>query len=325
MPGADATGLQDVRSGGAWTPAQRRKNDAIWALSTLALLGLGRMPVAVLRLLGRGLGLAAHTLVAGARRMAEANVERALPALGAVERRRLVRRCFVTLGGLLGETAAALRPGGGAPLLALSDEARTTLAQARGEGRGVVFPSAHLGPWERVAASLVAGGIPLVTLARESYDPRFSDLYARLRGGHGVGVVWRSSPGAAARILRTLRAGQVLGVPMDLRSRVPSCGVAFLGHDAATPIGPARIALRAGSPVVVGTAAPRPAGAATAAQPWWVTATRIPTDDLGSDDESAFELTARINGELSRRILAMPDAWVWMHDRWGVERSGTGV
>lgn len=79
MSGTGAAGLEDVRSGGAWTPAQRRKNDAIWVLSSLALLGLGRMPVAVLRLLGRGLGLAAHALVAGARRTAEANVERALP------------------------------------------------------------------------------------------------------------------------------------------------------------------------------------------------------------------------------------------------------
>jgi KDO2-lipid IV(A) lauroyltransferase len=318
IPGADTTGLRDVRSGGAWTPAQRTKNDAIWALSTLGLMGLGRLPLAALRLLGRGLGLAAYALVASARRTAEANVERAMPELDARERRRLVRRCFVTLGGLLGETVAALRPGGGAPLLELSEEARATLAEARSEGRGVVFPSAHLGPWERVAASLVAGGIPLVTLARESYDPRFSDLYTRLRGGHGVGVVWRSSPGAASRILRTLRAGQVLGVPMDLRSRVPSCSVPFLGHPAPTPIGPARIALRAGSPVVVGTAAPRPAGAATKSQPWWVTATRIPTDDLACCDEAeaAIELTARINRALSHRILAMPQAWVWMHDRW---------
>lgn len=322
----DGSALRDVRSGGAWTPAQRTKNDAIWALSTLALLGLGWLPLTALRALGHGLGLAAHVLLASARRTATLNVARALPDLGTNERRRLVRRCFVTLGELLGETVAALRPGGGPPPLELSDDARATLADALGEGRGVVFPSAHLGPWERVAASLVAGGIPLVTLARESYDPRLSRLYARLRDDRGVGVVWRSSPGAAARILRTLRAGQVLGVPMDLRSRVPSCTAPFLGHDAPTPIGPARIALRTGAPVVVGTAAPRAAGAVTRSEPWCVTATRIPTDDLGPDEESAIELTARINRELSRRILAMPQAWVWMHDRWaGFVPARTGV
>jgi len=75
-------------------------------------------------------------------------------------------------------------------------------------------------------------------------------------------------------------------------------------------VGPARIALRTGAPVVVGTAAPDQGGG------WIVTATRIRTDDLGSSGEDAVELTARINAELSRRIRAMPHAWVWMHDRW---------
>ena len=60
-----------------------------------------------------------------------------------------------------------------------------------------------------------------MTIARESYDPRLSRIYERLRGGHGVDVIWRARPGASARILRALRSGRVLGVPMDLRSRVP--------------------------------------------------------------------------------------------------------
>ena len=331
MTNGDTLDARDVRSGGSWTLAQRAKNDAIWVMSSLALLGLGRLPLAALRALGRGLGRAAHLLVARARHTAEANVTRVLPDLEASERHRLVRRCFVTLGEILGETVATLRPQGGPPLLELSEDARITLAEARGEGRGVVFPSAHLGPWERVAASLVAGGIPLVTLARESYDPRFSELYARLRGGRGVGVVWRSSPGAAAKILRTLRAGQVLGVPMDLRSRVPSCSSPFLGHAAPTPIGPARIALRAGAPVVVGTVAPMSIGHGSSQSPpsperWCVTATRIRTEDLGSDEKAAATLTDRINEELSRRILALPHAWVWMHDRWAdVDGARTGL
>jgi len=97
---------------------------------------------------------------------------------------------------------------------------------------------------------------------------------------------------------------------------VPSRSVRFLGHPAPTPIGPARIALRVRCPVVVGTAAPGVDAGNEA--PWCVTATRIATDDLdGSQSEDAeLELTTRINDELSRRILAAPHAWVWMHDRW---------
>jgi lauroyl/myristoyl acyltransferase len=103
---------------------------------------------------------------------------------------------------------------------------------------------------------------------------------------------------------------------MDLRSRVPCCQAPFLGHEAPTPIGPARIALRTGAAVVVGTAAPSPEGGLV------VTATRIATHDVPRDLPGAVELTRRINAELSRRILALPRAWVWMHERWP---CGTGV
>jgi KDO2-lipid IV(A) lauroyltransferase len=183
--------------------------------------------------------------------------------------------------------------------------ALAVLDAARREGRGVVFASAHLGPWERVAASLARAGVPLVALVRDSYDPRFSRLYERLRGRAGVHVVWRGRPGAAARIVRTLRGGGVLGIPMDLRARVPSCDVPFLGREAPTPV------------------APRGSGGSRG-EGLHVTATRISTDRLGTADLAARALTARINEELSRRILALPQAWTWPHPRWTVAPR-TGV
>jgi len=299
---------RDLRAGGSWTRLQRAKNDALWMLASLALAAVRPLPAAALRVLGRAIGVASHTLARGARRQALANVTLALPALDAPSRHALVRRCFETLGESLGETVALLRPGAGSPL-AVADHARVLLDAAMREGRGVMFLSAHLGPWESVAASLAAAGVPIVVLARESYDPRFTRLYERLRAAHSVGILWRSRPGTAARILRTLRGGGVLGIPMDLRARVASCDAPFLGHPAPTAVGPARIALRTGAAVVVGTAAPGAGGIL-------VTATRIPTSDLACDGDGSRELTERINAELSRRILALPHAWVWMHERW---------
>ncbi|HTQ48063.1 MAG TPA: lysophospholipid acyltransferase family protein [Polyangiaceae bacterium] len=299
----------DVREGGSWSAMQRTKNTAIWLLASAALAAARPLPPSVLRAIGRGLGLAAHRLAGRARRTALDNVSLALPHLDDRERRDLVERCFATLGTLLGETVAMMRPGAIDPL-PFAPGALATFDGARAAGRGVLFVSAHLGPWERVAASLVAAGIPLVAIARESYDPRLSRIYERLRGRHGVDVIWRSRPGASARILRALRGGRVLGVPMDLRSRVSSCDAPFLGHPAPTPVGPARIALRTRSPVLVGTVAPDALGALQ------VTVSRIETSDVPADAHGAIELTRRINLELSSRILALPHAWVWMHDRW---------
>jgi Kdo2-lipid IVA lauroyltransferase/acyltransferase len=331
---ADAADARDLRAGGQWTRRQRAKNDVLFGLALVALAVSRALPLRVLHGLGRGLGVVAHALAGDARRIALANVARVFPDLDGSARRAFVRRSFATMGELLADAVALLRPAGG-PLLALAPEALAVFDEARREGRGVVFASAHLGPWERVAASLVAAGVPFTALARESYDPRFTRLYTRLRGARGVRVVWRAGPGAVAGIVRTLKRGEVLGVPMDLRSRVASCDAYFLGHRAPTAVGPARIALRTGAAVVVGTVAlapqaprtPRtpggalaPAGTTAGLSPpgrLVITATRIPTDGLDlRADGAALALTERINQELSRRILALPHAWVWMHERW---------
>jgi KDO2-lipid IV(A) lauroyltransferase len=308
--------IADVRDGRRWSRAQSVKNDVLYALAITALALVRPLPAAALRTLGRALGIAAYALFGDARRIARANLARAFPSLDDRARGALLRRTYLSLGTSLGDTLAMLGGsstiGAHAHALSLDDASRETLREAHGEGRGVVFASAHLGPWEAVAAALVAAGVPLTTLARESYDPRFTRLYDRLRSAHGVRAIYRGTPGAAARIVRTLRRNAVLGVPMDLRSRVPSIAVPFLGAPALTAIGPARIALRTRAAVVVGTAAPLGHGARIG-----VTVTRIPSGDLRADDAGALALTTRINAEISRRILAMPDAWPWMHDRFG--------
>ncbi len=288
-----------------WGRAQTLKNEAIYALVRLAVASCSLASPRLLRTLGRSLGRLAHGICRHARKTALANISRAMPDLSEVERRRLVSRVFSRLGEHLGDTVAMLRPGAKLDVLPFEATERAVLDRARAEGHGVVFASAHLGPWERVAATLVEHGVPLTTIAREPYDPRLTAIYDALRAPRGVRAIYRGSPGAATRIVRVLRQGGVLGMPMDLKSRVPSIDAPFLGQSAATPVGPARIALRMGAAVVVGTCAPNDA----------VTMTRIPTADLSADAKSEHILTARINEALSARILAMPDAWVWMHER----------
>lgn len=291
--------IVDVREGGRWTLAQRAKNDCLY-LAVIAALALARrVPLPLLRTFGRGLGAFAHLAIPKARRIALANVRRAFPDLGETEQKALVRRAYRVLGGLLGEAAATLDPARSVTPLPFAPGAREAFADAIAAGRGVVFASAHLGPWERVAASLVAAGIPLTVVAREAYDPRLTPIYERLRGGRGVRVIWRGAPGASTGLLRTLRRGEVLGIPMDLASRVPSIDAPFFGIPAPTPVGPARLALRTGAAVVVGAAT----------RDGTIAARRL------APCASEEELTAAINEALGERIRAFPEAWVWMHER----------
>ena len=237
---ADGIDGRDVRQGGTWTPRQRLKNDALWLLATGAFSATGHLSRPVLRALGATVGAFTWALLARERRIATANVARALPELDEAARRRLVRRAYLALGKNLGDAVWSLAPSRRAPPLPFAPGARDVLDAALRERRGVVFASAHLGPWESVAATLACAGLPLTVVAREPYDPRLTRLYERLRGGQGVRVVFRGAPGAATTMLRALRAGGMLGIPMDIASRVPSVDVPLLGSLARTPWPPRR-------------------------------------------------------------------------------------
>jgi KDO2-lipid IV(A) lauroyltransferase len=301
---------RDRREGGDWTPLQSAKNTLIYIAARAAISALSPLPLGWLRAIGRALGRLAYATLPGPRRTAHDNLARALPELPAAEREELARQVYVELGNHLADTVALLSPRHELRTLPIEPASRRVLDAAVGAGRGVAFISAHLGPWEVVAGSLVAASIPLTVIAREGYDARLTRLFDALRGRLGVRAIYRGRPGAHVGIIRTLRRGGVLGIPMDLRSRVPTIVAPFLGFPAETAVGPARIALRTGAEVVVGTAA-RGGDEALG-----ITVTRIDAGDLSADSSGERVLTERINAELSRRILAMPRSWVWMHPRW---------
>jgi KDO2-lipid IV(A) lauroyltransferase len=303
-----------------WTRRQRWKNDFLYGLvrASFALLPLAP------RWLLRGLGAAAGWLVprvgGGLLRTAEENLARVFPRLLPDERRRLALRSFARLGGWFAD-ALAMASGRRAAILPFAGDGAGILRAAMAEGRGVVLVSAHLGPWEQVASSLVAHGVPLMTVTRGAYDPRLDFVYRRLRGPAGVGAIERGAPGSTARIVRTLRRGGVLGAPMDLATRARSVESRFLGQPVQTAVGPARLALAAGAAVVVVTAGP-----VTPGEPERLAlhVARVERGERGhagtSRNEAARQLTRRLDDVLGARILAFPEGWVWMHERFAEHR-----
>lgn len=299
---------RDVRDGKSWSLAQRAKNDVIYVLVRICVFFVGFCPRFALRAFGAFVGRVAYRALGRERRIAHENLAHAFPNLEEGARRDLAKDAFALLGRDLGDAAHAMTSGRFEPLPITSEDA-CILQSALDGGRGVLFVSAHLGPWEQVAASVVAAGFPLTTIARESYDPRLTSIYDALRGRHGVRSIYRGAAGASLRAVRHLRGGGVLGIVMDLKSRVPSISVPFLGHAAPTAVGPARLALRSGARVVVASAAP------AANDALCVTVTSIDSSDLHVGADGERELTRRLNEEISRRIRALPDRWVWMHPR----------
>ena len=166
---------QDLREGGSWSLAQHAKNDVIYALARAALWGArgaGRDALVALR--ARARRVRPRGRVAAAESRAAQRAHR-VPRRGrGATSRASSRAAFTNLGENLGHAVAALDAP--PPLLPFDEASRAVLREALAEGRGVVLPSAHLGPWERLAATLVGAGFPLTAIVRESYDPRFDRI-----------------------------------------------------------------------------------------------------------------------------------------------------
>ncbi len=293
----------DVREGGAWTPRQRLKNDALHALVRAALAVARRAPRALVALLCRALGLLAWALLARERGLVRA---RLAAGLGHAVPERRVRAVFLAAGDVLADTLALLDPRERAGRTMTMDAAsHAVFRDALAEGRGVVYIAAHLGPWERMAALLVEEGFPVATVARESYDPRFTALYERLRAPRGVRSIYRGRPGAATSIVRELRAGRAVGFLIDLPSRVRSIDAPLFGVEARVAVGAARIALARAAAIVVGTPVPSDTKGRLR-----LLVERVPTGDLAPGPMREARLTARLARVLEARIAAHPEAWL---------------
>lgn len=293
----------------SWGRTQRLKNDVIFVVVWLAVSLVHVLPRGVLVVAGRGLGRLAFRVARRARALSEGNLRLAFPG---EDHRALTRRNFLELGALLGDTLALLRAR--EPVrLGFAPGAQEVLARARDAGRGVVLITAHLGPWERLAAALVAEGFPLTTPVRASYDPRLERLlHAPLRARRGVRALDRDASSTPLSLVRALRRGEVAGFLVDLNTRVSSVRTTFFGQQAWTPSGPARLALRTGAPVVAAFATRdgivveeiRSAGAR-----------------LEANDEAVVALTQAMTAHVERAVAREPERWIWMHDRWGERRT----
>jgi KDO2-lipid IV(A) lauroyltransferase len=295
-----------------WTRRQRWKNDLIHLAVRASLAVVTRLPRSWVAALCRTLGLAAWILLPRERHACR---ERLTAGTGEAVPGARVRQAFVEAGANLADTLALLDPQEPAgKTLALDPAGREAFRQALAEGRGVVFVSAHLGSWERLAALLVTEGFPVATVAKESYDPRLTGLYDRLRAPRGVRSIYRGRPGAATAIARELRAGRAVGFLIDLPSRVPCATLPLFGAEADVPLGAARIALARGAAVVVGTAG----------RDRTVRIARVDTGGLARGAEGERALMGRLAAELSARIAAGPEGWLGLFVPPRPVRDGVG-
>jgi KDO2-lipid IV(A) lauroyltransferase len=140
--------------------------------------------------------------------------------------------------------------------------ARMPAVEARGEehidealrgGRGAVIVTAHTAGWEVVASCLLRQrGVPVMIVEEAESDPATASIQDAARCAHGVAVVHvGDDPLSALAIVRHLRTGGIVALQVDrVRKGMRAIAVTLFGVPEMVPIGPAKISMLTGAPIV---------------------------------------------------------------------------
>jgi KDO2-lipid IV(A) lauroyltransferase len=116
-------------------------------------------------------------------------------------------------------------------------------------GKGVVILTAHFGNFELLPAAHAIHGYPITLVHHTQRFLAADALMTHVRERSGIKVIRKHV--AARAVLKSLRAGELVGIPFDQNAkRSEAIFVPFFGEPAATSDGLARLVALAEVPVV---------------------------------------------------------------------------
>ncbi len=298
------------------------KRALVFALLRALAALIGALPEGAAWALGRRIGALVHALAGGERRRAHDQLARALPEQdAAVTTRAMFEHLGLTLVELA-QLAHAADPGATVERWVELPEASAQAVQgalADAKGRGVIAVSAHLGDWELLPQRIARAGHLVSTVARENANLHLDRWVAALRARSGITTIRRGGGSASAReMLRALKSGHLFALLVDQDTKVQSARVPFFGRLASTPIAAAELALRADRPMIIGFIRRLGPGRHR------VTIERVDTAGLEAGEDPVVALTARLTARIEAEVRAVPEQWVWLHQRWRTQDGPRG-
>ncbi|GBR69499.1 lysophospholipid acyltransferase family protein [Gluconobacter kanchanaburiensis] len=278
-----------------------------------SLLALVRsLPPATASNLGGGLARLIGPLLPVSK-IADHNLQLALPEYGPSARKQIVRECWDNLGRTvaefphIGQLQQDTLSGPG-----WSVEGAEHLETARLSGRPIIFFSGHIGNWELMPPVVARYGMPFASFYRAASNPGVDGLIHSLRQdamGQTVPMFPKGARGARSA-LKYLAGGGHLGVLGDQKMN-DGIEARLFGRPAMTASAAAVFALRHDALVVTGHV--RRDGPARLVLV--VDAPFLP-EKTGNRTADTQALTQIFNDRLESWIRAIPGSWLWLHRRW---------
>lgn len=278
---------------------------------------LGALPRPVALAVAAALAQLLHGATPRFRRIADRNLRMALPELSAAERRAITRGVYRSLGRLLAECARFPRLDSENIRKIVAYDGLEHYQAAVARGRGVLFLTAHLGPWELGAFAHALYGYPIHILYRPLDNARLNRLVNRYRTLSGNQLLDKRD--AARGLIAALSRNETVGILADQNTSLEEgVFVNFFGTPASTTAGIARVALHTGAAVV-------PAFCV------WDAPTRryrIQFDPplaftmSGDRERDVHAATQQMASIIEKYIRRYPDQWLWIHRRWKTRPPG---
>lgn len=277
-------------------------------LTVGGICGLGgrRMRLAVGIILGRIM------ILSNKKRFAVTleNLKYAFPEKPDLWRHEVARKAYRNLGLTFAEIAAFPRISDTEVRSMIEYENIHILNEKLSENKGLILLSGHFGNWELLAYSAgLLAQIPITIVVKPQRSMPVDALLNtnRIRSGNRIVPFDK----AARTVIAALRNGEAVALLADQAADADrDVFVDFFGRPAATYEAPATLALRTGSPVVIGFAVRQTSGK------YRVKLEEVFHGDLPNSKDGIIELTRRHTAILERAVREHPDLWAWQHKRW---------
>lgn len=190
------------------------------------------------------------------------------------------------------------------------------LQKAAAAGRGVILATAHIGNWEYGGSWCAQNGYDINALGTDQRDDRITNLIMDLRIAGGSKALGKATDLRA--MMRALRSGGIIAVPVDQDARLNGVLSMFLGHPASTPVGIAKLAQKLDCAVLPGYCIRSADGISF---DFYIHPPLEGRDGApyGTDIQSSID---DCNDIISSWIRKTPDQWMWMYPRWESYEEG---
>jgi len=263
--------------------------------------------------LSAALGRLVGKIMRGRTALAKRNLKLLLPDAPDSELSRIISDCWANLGMVFSDLVQISKYSREKYLSEHAIMGMEHVRKSLEKGRGALIVTAHIGSWELSGQCFPFMDIPTAMIARRIKNPHVDRFVNRMRRFNGNAVI--PARDAVRKSIRWLASGKSLAVMIDHRVAEGGLNIPLFGRPAATTTLPALLALRYDVPVH--TLQMQREGESLRI----VLSPEISFTDLAGRPDAILEATARMNRMLESWVREKPHEWLWIHNRWKMERE----